>query len=238
MLLYHGPSALDGSPVVAIATGLERKSKNAKTGAMIQVWILAADVSPISAIMTGADVGICGDCPHRGPLGKRSCYVNVGKAPSNVWKKWQKGGYEQCQNLKTFGRGRTIRIGAYGDPAAVPNKIWKTLVSCASGWTGYTHQWRSQTALRSILMASVDTKTEQLTAIARGWRTFRVSPTLVSASTPKEISCPASEEAGKRTTCLSCQLCNGSRGASDPRKSITILAHGTGKKWMMSDARV
>ena len=242
MILYHGPSELDGSPVVAIATGVEKASRNSKTGAMVQVWILAADVSPISAIMTGKDAGICGYCPHRGPLGKRSCYVNVGKAPSNVWGKWNKGGYEVCRDLTGLGAGRVIRIGAYGDPAAVPNKIWKTLVSSASGWTGYTHQWRIRTALRSILMASVDTKAEQLTAIAKGWRTFRVTPTLESASPmmlkSQEISCPASEEAGKRTTCIACQLCNGSRGTSDSRRSITILAHGTGKKWMMSDARV
>mgnify|MGYP001226967130 CR=1 FL=1 len=28
MIIYEGPSALDGAPIVAIATGLERKSRN------------------------------------------------------------------------------------------------------------------------------------------------------------------------------------------------------------------
>ena len=40
-----------------------------------------------------------------------------------------------------------------------------------------------------------------------------------------EISCPASDEAGKRTTCERCGLC---AGASRAAKDITIIAHGTG----------
>ena len=36
-ILYEGPSALDGAPIVVIAT---METSNAKTGAMVQTWIL------------------------------------------------------------------------------------------------------------------------------------------------------------------------------------------------------
>ena len=34
-----------------------------------------------------------------------------------------------------------IRLGSYGDPAAVPIEIWDNLCSVAANYTGYTHQW-------------------------------------------------------------------------------------------------
>lgn len=32
-----------------------------------------------------------------------------------------------------------VRIGSYGDPAAVPTRVWAELVRYAKNWTGYTH---------------------------------------------------------------------------------------------------
>jgi len=46
-------------------SGLQAKSKNIKTGAMVQVFILAKGIHPIEAARTGADSAICGDCIHR-----------------------------------------------------------------------------------------------------------------------------------------------------------------------------
>jgi hypothetical protein len=48
MIVYRGPSAIDGREIVVILTGLQtrRGSKNAKTGELIQSWILRADVEP------------------------------------------------------------------------------------------------------------------------------------------------------------------------------------------------
>lgn len=225
MILYHGPSRIDGKPIVAIATGTERASKNSKTGPMVQVWILRADISPIAAIQTGEDVSICGTCKHRGTMGKRSCYVNVAKAPNNVWKSWMKGRYTVVTNLSEFARDRQIRIGAYGDPAAVPSDIWRTLTANAKSWTGYTHYWKLRPSLKSILMASVDSPSEYALATSSGWRTFRVTNSMQGLE--KEIFCPASEEMGKRTTCAKCGLCDGNK--LDGRKNIVILAHGSGK---------
>lgn len=229
MILYDGPSRIDGQPIVAIATGYDRPSKNTKTGSMMQVWILHRDSSPVSAVMTGADKAICGNCRHRGTLGNRTCYVNVGKAPNNVWKKYQQGGYAHATNLIQFGTGRLIRLGAYGDPAAVPTDVWKRLTLGARGWTGYTHLWKLRPSLKSLLMASVDTEQEHLLAKSMGWRTFRVKPTTKPETVMGEIVCPASEEMGHRATCASCLLCNGAR-VGDVRKDISILAHGVKRK--------
>ncbi len=231
MILYNGPSRIDGQPIVAIATGYNRPSKNTKTGDMIQVWILSRDVSPVSAIMEGKDVSICGTCRHRGTLGNRTCYVNVGKAPTNVWKAYQAGRYETTDNLTQFGTGRTIRIGAYGDPAAVPSDVWKRLTLGAKGWTGYTHYWKLRPSLKGILMASVDTPQEFTLAKGMGWRTFRVKPVEKPETLAGEIVCPASEEMGYRTVCASCLLCNGNK--LDGRKDISILAHGVQKGKVM-----
>lgn len=226
MILYRGPSMIDRNPIVAIATGYNRPSKNTKTGAMVQVWILREDIHPVGAVMEGHDKSICGSCRHRGPLGKRSCYVNVGKAPSNVWKSYQKGRYETCPDLTVFGADKLLRLGAYGDPGAVPIKIWRDLTARSKGWTGYTHLWQSKPHLKSMCMASVDTPNEHITATLKGWRTFRVTSDMRTLN--NEIMCPASKEAGMRTTCQMCKLCNGQK--NDGRKSIMIMVHGSGSK--------
>ncbi len=65
VILYIGPSMLDGSPIVAIANRIVAKSSNEKTGALVQTFIIRADLSPLDALATGADASICGDCKHR-----------------------------------------------------------------------------------------------------------------------------------------------------------------------------
>jgi hypothetical protein len=53
IVIYRGPSILDGSPIVVIATGLGSGSSNRKTGALVQTWILRDDVSPIERSRAG-----------------------------------------------------------------------------------------------------------------------------------------------------------------------------------------
>ena len=238
VVLYHGPSMLDGSPIVVIATGIKGTSKNAKTGDMVQTWILRADVSPMEAINSGADASICGACTHRGqtvyvelPQGgvsskniNRSCYVTVFQAPLNVWKTWKRGGYPDA--AVGVLDGRNVRLGAYGDPAAVPVSVWSIHLNGTAGHTGYTHQWRTMSGLKGLVMASCDTPQDYIDAKAMGWRTFRVR----SADEPlakREIVCPASDEGGKRTECAACKLC---AGASKSAADIAIIAHGAASK--------
>jgi hypothetical protein len=228
-VFYDGPSVIDGAPIIGIAV---LRSENAKTGDMVQTYILRADMSPLDAIASGDDVSICGDCRHRGDDGAsvRTCYVNVGQSVQSVFAAWVRGSYPAVS--PTAGArmldGRTVRIGSYGDPAAIPARAWFALVRHAAGHTGYTHQWRRAAALRPLVMASVDTVPERDVARALGWRTFRVR----SAAQPlgaREIVCPASPEGGDRRQCVTCRACD---GADRPGKaSVAIVVHGSMAKY-------
>jgi hypothetical protein len=233
VILYEGPSKLDGEPIVVIATGLAKGSTNRKTGAMIQTYIIRSDQSPIEAVASGADVSICGDCPHRGDgTGKgRSCYVNLGHGPRAVYDGYRRGIYPKASafEAKDLFAGRMVRLGTYGDPTAAPYAMWKVALGKASGWTGYTHQWRViDSKWRELVMASADSPLDMNEAHDRGYRTFRVTPEAFQNVKGLEIICPASEERGKVTTCDECKACMGTSGKA--RVSIQIAAHGQGKR--------
>lgn len=237
-IFYRGPSMLDGQPIIAIATGTAKGSRNTKTGAEVQTWILRDDLSPVDAVKTGADASICGSCVHRGDgTGKgRSCYVTVFQAPLVVWKSAQRGLYPQIDIVQAGHAltGKVVRLGSYGDPAAVPAAVWQALVEKSAGHTGYTHQWRTSDALRSLCMASCDNAFEQELAAAQGWRTFRVMRA-GDRMDPREIVCPASKEAGAKTSCSACKACGGT--SSKAKVNIAIVAHGAASKVNAFNAR-
>lgn len=230
-ILYEGPSLLDGEPIVVIATGIGSRSTNRKTGAMVQTYILRADVHPVESVRTGMDASICGDCPLRPSLARQTpgapmCYVEKRTGPAAVYRSYLRGIYPRMtpEELLQAAGGRPIRYGTYGDPAAAPAEIWQALAG--KGRTGYTHQWRKPESrcLRPLVMASVGTAKEAFQAQRQGWRTFRVrrpdEPLL-----PGEIACPASAEAGHKTQCERCGLCNG-KTRGDRRANIAIIDHG------------
>ena len=234
-IIWQGASKLDGSPIVVIATGIRGTSANVKTGAMVQTWILRSDVSPMDAVKQGLDGAICGDCKHRGVrtadlaawAKPRTCYVTVIQAPRSVYAAYRRGVYPimTADLVSLLTAGRPVRLGAYGDPAAVPTDVWTALVSRSPKHTGYTHQWRTADSLRGLCMASVDSHAEYLEARADGWRTFRVR-SAAEPLAPREIICPASHER-PLTSCDACGLCNGAT-ADDRRATIAIIAHGSG----------
>ena len=204
---------------VCIATGFRDASNNRKTGRMIQIWILVKRESPVDAIRSGSDRLICGNCIHRGTKGrKRSCYVNVGRAPQAVWKGWKRGIYPALPSLDVFA-GHKVRFGAYGDPTWIPLPLAQAIAKAADGHTGYTHQWRkpSLDGWKRIVMASVDSTLDLLEARSRGWGTFRVSKDLDHHTF--ETLCLSE---AKGTTCEQCTLCNGRN------RSVFIPAHGSG----------
>ena len=240
-ILYRGPSVLDGSPIVCIATV---KSNNAKTGGMLQTWILADDPErdPLAINRLGLDYGICGACPlkgepapdkEKGTANNRPCYVTLYHAPLNIWKTLQRGRYPtiEPETLADYGAGQTIRLGAYGDPAAVPHSIWSALLTNAKGWTGYSHQFalinkKARDVIAAACMISADSLADARKHWAAGRRTFRVI-TGADKVAPGEIICPATKEGGQRTTCEKCKLCQGSgtKGAN-----IAAVVHGNGAK--------
>ena len=229
-VLYRGPSRIDGGPVVMIGT---MRSENRKTGDMIQTWIIRADMHPLEALRTGADASTCGQCPHR-PEYDATCYVNVGQAPAAVWRAYSAGRYPELRPAdyaRTFG-GRAVRLGAYGDPAAVPVRTLRAIVRHADRHTGYTHQWRRFPALRAMCMASVDSLAEHELATSRGWRTFRVLMPSDRLRAGAELECPAGRvtRSGRTVQCADCALCSGASGRTGssgrPIPSIAIAAHG------------
>ena len=241
-IIYNGPSLIDGAPIVCVAI---ITSGNVKTGNMIQTHIIRADVSPLEASKTGQDFSICGNCKHRGTpttdstkkqAQGRSCYVNLGQGPNQVYKRLKGTGYPTAtpEQVQEIGRARMVRLGTYGDPAAVPAHVWDNLLQHATGHTGYTHQHAPAyvSADYSRMMYSADTAQEAQTAHNAGLRTFRVIPVKqwqengTKALLNTEIICPASKEAGQRVTCEKCKLCSGS---GIQAKSVAIVAHGTAK---------
>ena len=224
-VLYQGPSNFDGKPIVVIAVW---SSKNSKTGDMLQTYILRSDIDPRDANKYGEDESICGNCRHRGaptfdPLKKlaegRTCYVTMGQGPLIVFNEFIAGKYPVA-SPRAVGAGRRVRIGTYGDGAAAPDYVWSELLSEAEGHTAYSHNGGDP----QRYMVSADTLAQAQGAWANGYRTFRVVRD-VSEIRKNEVLCPASKEAGHKTTCTACLLCG---GASVKAKSIAIPAHGSG----------
>ena len=222
-IIYKGPSLLDGQPIVVIAT---YSNRNTKTGHVVQTYILRSDINPLEASKTGADYSICGNCPMRGEVTTdpnrkiakgRKCYVNLGQGVLIVFKSFLRGVYKEGDPAE-MGRGRFVRVGTYGDPAAVPQRVWELLLSDADGFTAYTHQkpWRPE-----IAMQSADSHAEAVMHWKENRRTFRVIADLGELDKENETICPASKEMGRRVQCAECRLCAGFKQA----KSIAIVEH-------------
>lgn len=223
LVLFEGASVLDGSPIVAIAT---LSSANKKTGDMVQTWIMRSDCNPVEASKANLDSSICGSCPHRQNKGG-ACYVNLGQAPLSVYKSYKKGLYAKLSpnNMHKL-QGRKVRLGSYGDPAAIPVSVWDAVNALADNVTGYTHQLGHKNFDARILdycMASADTARQAEKYNAMGIRTFRVK----SENSPigdNEIECLSDSQ---NLTCEQCMLCNGLKNKNNP--SVVINVHGTRK---------
>lgn len=220
VVLYEGLSRFNGEEIVAIATSLEWPSQNTKTGDMLGIYILLRDIHPGVAVKDGQDDAVCGTCRHRPSTGG-DCYVETAWGPAAVWRSYQAGRYPYGKPAML--RGALVRIGTYGDPAALPLELWEGIAQEARGHTGYTHFWRDLRPDRwgRILMASVDTDEEEREAQAEGWRTYRV---LTAQERPLEGSraCPAPETGLPCSVCLGCD--GTGRGAH--RAGFHINKHG------------
>ena len=146
-VIYEGPSLLTGDPVVCVVT---LRSRNRKTADMPQTWIMRSDMHPIDANRLGRDDANCGHCPSRGnatterdhgQADDRACYVDW-KPVISIYGAYKRGSYPVASGhaaIAAIGRGKTVRLGAYGDQAAVPSYIAESLISEASAHTAYSH---------------------------------------------------------------------------------------------------
>ena len=246
MIIWKGKSGYQGGrakrlPIQAILTGAnwDNPTRNPKTGPMATLWILAQNVSPKRAQETSADQAVCGDCPLRpaafkdralaklASLGR--CYVRTEQGPLSTWKAHQGEPVrdlepEQREHVKRNG----LRFGGYGDPVFLPARLVQELAKLVgrNNWTGYTQRWArksSQWAKRYLMASCQDLDSAQY-AHKLGWRVFYTRPR--GAALPRGFTqCPAAVEAGRRSTCQQCGLCDGSSSAQDKRPSISIEQH-------------
>jgi len=226
IILYKGPSQIDGKKILVLASGIFDKTKNEKTGDMIQTWIVNQDIPPVIARRLGYDYSVCGDCKHR-HFG--SCYVNIAHGPQQTYNAYHNDSYvmfDEEKHLELF-KGRKFRLGSFGDPAAVPTRIWKKFCDVSSGFTGYTHQWNARfvdNELKKYCMASCDNAAEYKKAKSLGWRTFRVRMNKDEQLLETEFICPASKEFNRKTDCSKCKACMGN--SSKTQKDPCIIVHG------------
>ena len=231
-VVYEGKSRLSDDPIVTIIT---MASANDKTGNMVQLWILPADQTPLEALKSDRNQGACGTCLLQGKYSKklkkminRVCYVRVYQAPDSIFRSWKRGiypTYDRSKHARKI-RGRELRFGAYGDPAALPIEVLEHLEKLTSGHTGYSHQifdiakTDPQLAddLAQMLMVSCDTNEQHDQATANGWRTFTVVPE--GGATPENaVECPHYTH---DVQCKDCLLCSGSKVNA---KSVYVYAH-------------
>ena len=217
-ILYRGIT--NGKSFVAIAT---LESRNVKTGNMVQIWFLLEHTSPIEGVKSGLDAStICQECPFAHGNG---CYVEVGRAPTMVWKKFKACGYPElnpCDYSRVFS-GRKIRFGAYGNPTLLPLSIVKAIASVSNGWTGYFHDWKTNPLANEYakyFMASTETESSYRLAKSLNYRVFHVSP-VQPADTLECLS------ETKQMQCADCKLCSGLSKSRLP--SIWINPHGSKK---------
>lgn len=233
-MAYHvwsGNSQITGDPIMVLAIkAATPKSANAKTGDMWQMYILPALVKPTDAIATGADQSVCGNCPHRrgGPdadpaafIGDCYTYGTTAVAANGSFRMHHDG--RSLAFTPDMVTGDKVRLGAYGDPAAVPYEVWETILSASAGHTGYTHQWRDcDPRFRDVVMASCDSIEDMREATARGWRCYTVVP-VGTGKINGAVPCPS-----PRIKCESCLKCDGV--GNGRRGNVSIEAHGARAK--------
>ena len=254
----NGYVVWENDKIVAIATGFQESSSNAKTGELIQIWLIVKQVRPWEAVTKGLDSIICFDCKHMGKIvnGKlegRDCYVLPFQAPSAIYDAWKNGNYPKLKSFEVF-NGKLVRFGAYGEPVLIPFPIVRDIANRARGWTGYTRRWQDplMQGYKNYFMASCDPE-NYARALELGWRPFVVRP-YKSEPIPGLAICPASEEyrdrfkigeykIGRKKTaiyskplinCEDCMLCAGS---SVRARGIQIENHSQiGKKLSLREA--
>ena len=198
-------------------------SKNKKTGDMCQVWILRNDINPVEAIKQNKDGLICFDCIHRL---NRSCYVNAGQAPLQVYKAYKKGLYRSLdlEKLSNKIKNKTVRFGAYGEPVLVPFLIVKHIIKNCISYTGYSHQWKNPKYKKyaKLFMASIDSEKQLQETLKIGLRSFRVSNN--NNISDNELICP--NVRNPKIQCNTCRLCD-NQSKHKNAKNIVIPVHGT-----------
>lgn len=215
--IWEGASLFNGEPIKVVMSCYTKDSINDKTGPLVQLYILPADKSPSEAYFNENPL-VCGDCKFL----NNGCYVRWPNL-RGIWSS-AKQIHLSLEIAAWLCRGLRVRVGAAGDPAAVPSYVWQELLSHADSWTGYTHAWKyCDPSLRRYFMASCDTENETKQAIKQGWNVFFVHDGEITEDV-NHIPCNAD---GVTKTCFSCMLCHGSSSNRQKSFVITEQLHGS-----------
>jgi hypothetical protein len=170
---------------------------------------------------------VCFDCPFRAYLKcythkyqQYSGFLSMLKSIAREFKNVQEVPSIHLLESKIveMSAGRYIRFGTYGEPTLIPLDLVSNMVQASKSHTGYTHQWSKKPDYAAYFMASTHNENQANMAQKIGFRSFIASnETLENA-----VVCPASSEAGFKSTCEKCGLCSGQRKGT---KNIQILEH-------------
>lgn len=169
----------------------------------------------------------CLDCPYSYNAGNGKCYTHKGNSRvglSSMIRRLSKLNITEFNNEKwneflnicTAFKTKFIRFGVYGEPIFLTIKQIEDLTHNKK-WSGYTHQWFNKHEYKKYFMASVHTSDEGTIAENMGWRFFMAG----KEESKRSVNCPASKEAGKKSNCQTCVLCNG----FNSKKHIWIAQH-------------
>jgi len=254
--VWQGVSAFDGKEIMAVLSNYATNSDNKKIGLpFCQLYTLPVGVVPNVGFQEKHPT-VCGSCTHLG----NGCYVQ--------WQ-WLLNLYNCTKDqvpyfdsdkgqrlIVDLVKDQLIRIGAAGDPMALPFWLVKRLVSVSKAHTSYTHAWMNLDLVDSvepcpyddemiqtwqdICMASVDSPAEYDAARALGWRTFRtlrggLDSSWVRGSNGKDRFLESSQllkgeveclADSHKKTCADCMLCDGTRRSMKIR-NVVIGTHGS-----------
>lgn len=184
------------------------------------------------------DSEICGDCPFAAnnkfnvaKIGK--CYTHKVMQYSgfvSMLKSISKE-YESFDNIPEIDENihsailkicnrKYVRFGTYGEPTAIGIELISEITKLCKTWTGYTHQYIRNPEYLNFFMASVHNSHQAAMVHKRfDGRSFIASKN----GDENGVVCPASNEAGFKSTCSKCGLCSGMNGKG--KKDIKILEH-------------
>lgn|GEM_PF-2283051 len=170
---------------------------------------------------------VCFDCPFRAYL---KCYthkyqqyagfLSMLKSISREFKNVQEipSIHLLEKKIVEISNDKYIRFGTYGEPTLIPFGLVSNMVKASKSHTGYTHQWSKKPDYSAFFMASTHNEGQANMAQKLGFRSFIATDKKLENA----VVCPASNEAGFKSTCEKCGLCSGQRKGT---KNIQILEH-------------
>lgn len=197
---------------------------------------MLAGTKPVFKEFFSLDAKNCFDCPFsvNSNAGEGKCYTHKVMQYSGFVSMLKSivNEFGDIKNIPTYttthlvdllemAKDRYVRFGTYGEPTMHPIKVVEVMASVAKTYTGYTHQWFRKPEYLMFFMASTHNEFQAKTVKdkfeARSFIAVKDNEGV------NAVICPASDEAGFKSTCATCGLCSGKAGKG--KKNVVILEH-------------